>query len=733
MALRYTIVIFLSYSMEANLNQRHLKALSFLIVLLLLVGSYVPAARAANLLKPRWVPPKPEHTDIEAWQSKNVIEVKFVEGSSYRLVNGQMTAPESSNPSALQAVLRAHPVRTMMRLFTQDETQLRTNKLEAETMSGEQMPDLSLWYLFTASAGTDVEALIDALNALPQVEIAYPQPLPAPLPGSAQKQRFTPSYLENQGYLNVAPGGIDAKYAWQLGGGTGKNVTIVDVEYSFNQTHEDLKSVSVIGLPMYHAYGDDHGTAVQGELIGKPNDYGVTGIAYGATSKFSSPCLDSVCSYYIPAFAISVAQSNTVAGDVILIEQQTPVCGLSYYGPLEWVQSVYDAIKTATASGRNVIEAAGNGEVWLDQPACNNLFSKSVRDSGAIIVGAGTPPGFGEADRARAYFSTFGSRVNVQGWGFNVVTTGYGDLQNGDPNEWYTSGFSGTSSASPIVAGTVALLSSIAKQRGSILSPTWLRSVLITTGSPQQAALGAPLSQHIGPRPNLRKALTKLPAGGFNSQFTEDAQGWSPVNSTWTMNTAGNGLYITNGAPKTYWHTVSHVNNYTSFTYEVRMKRTTCGNCANHIIIRGTPSPVNAAGVWSNGYMFSYQNSSTASPASGGWAGHRIQNGAVSGLHSWTATPHVVPYNFNTLKVVANGTSLAFYINDQLVWSGTDSTLTSGQVGIGMYQGHTTETMGGLQVDWAKLVPIAVSGSIPPTTTSEIFSDGDTNITGFAK
>jgi hypothetical protein len=254
----------------------------------------------------------------------------------------------------------------------------------------------------------------------------------------------------------------------------------------------------------------------------------------------------------------------------------------------------------------------------------------------------------------------------------------------------------------------------------------------MTTGSPQQGAVGMPISQHIGPRPNLKAALTKLPAGGFNSQFTTDAQGWSPINSTWTVNTT-NGLYISNGAPKLYWHTVSHVNNYTSFTYEVRMKRTTCGNCTNHIMIRGTPSSVNAAGIWSNGYMFSYQNSNPASPSSGGWAAHRIINGVVSGLHSWTATPHVVPYNFNTLKVVANGTSLTFYINDQPIWSGTDSSLASGQVGIGMYQGNTTETMGGLQVDWAKLIPIAVGGSSPAPTTNaaEIFSGAD--VSGFSK
>ena len=38
---------------------------------------------------------------------------------------------------------------------------------------------------------------------------------------------------------------------------------------------------------------------------------------------------------------------------------------------------------------RVVVEAAGNGAVELDAPECEGWFDRSVRDSGAIIVGAG--------------------------------------------------------------------------------------------------------------------------------------------------------------------------------------------------------------------------------------------------------------------------------------------------------------------------------------------------------
>ena len=52
-----------------------------------------------------------------------------------------------------------------------------------------------------------------------------------------------------------------------------------------------------------------------------------------------------------------------------------------------------------------------------------------------------------------ALFSNYGSRVDLSGWGFDVVTTGYGDLQSGHRDEWYTEIFGGTSGATPIVAG----------------------------------------------------------------------------------------------------------------------------------------------------------------------------------------------------------------------------------------------------------------------------------------
>ena len=81
----------------------------------------------------------------------------------------------------------------------------------------------------------------------------------------------------------------------------------------------------------------------------------------------------------------------------------------------------------------------------------NGVFDRNVRDSGAVMVGAGTPTG-----RIAEWFTNYGSRVDLEGWGSSVTTTGYGDLWNTGPDSTYTAGFNGTSSATPIVTGSVA-------------------------------------------------------------------------------------------------------------------------------------------------------------------------------------------------------------------------------------------------------------------------------------
>jgi hypothetical protein len=146
-----------------------------------------------------------------------------------------------------------------------------------------------------------------------------------------------------------------------------------------------------------------------------------------------------------------------------------------------------------------------------------NPFNRGNRDCGAILVGAGAPPPgtHGRShgpDRSRLDFSNFGAAVDAQGWGSEVTTTGYGDLQGGpNEDEWYTDEFGGTSRASPIVVGALGSLQGVLRARGApALTPARARQLLRTTGSPQQDGPGRPATQRIGSRPDLARLIAAL-------------------------------------------------------------------------------------------------------------------------------------------------------------------------------------------------------------------------------
>jgi hypothetical protein len=176
-----------------------------------------------------------------------------------------------------------------------------------------------------------------------------------------------------------------------------------------------------------------------------------------------------------------------------------------------------------------VVEPAGNGNEDLDRNLEALNAWRSWGDSGAIIVGAGkpsagTPPGDPVTRHNRCapctatqppgaqFSSSYGSRVNVQGWGEFVFTLGFGTYANLPTGRGsYTEKFSGTSSASPMVAGEAASLQSIRVNKGlSRLTPATMRQLLIDTGIPQGSATA---NTPIGPFPNLAKAILQLGIG----------------------------------------------------------------------------------------------------------------------------------------------------------------------------------------------------------------------------
>jgi serine protease len=476
-----------------------------------IIGPEAHATPAA--LKPRVAPPKPERAVVAEGYSRTRLQVKFVEGSGVRLRAGRFVALGSADISGVNAVLRRYVGRRVERLFERPERELAREKARIEAKSHRQQADKNLYYRLVLRPDAPTVAILDALNALPIVEIAYTEPLLVRAPVS-------PSFVDRQDYREAAGVGVDADFAATVPGGTGANVKVIDIELAWNDSHEDLTVASGQLIPNGTPVdpfggtnrGTNHGTAVLGVIAADENGFGVTGIAHDAAVGMVNAVNEEGTDV---ADSIDLAHASLDAGDVLLLEIEVAGAhgGCDYVTDVgcvapEWIPAWYDAIASATADGIVVVEAASNGGEDLGNTAAyGDPFPGGRRDSGAIVVGAAAAPGCTDPPRGRLGFSSYGPRVDLQAYGECVVTTGYGDLQDGpDTNTWYTQGFNGTSSASAIVTGAAAVVSSVAQQQGAPMSPTQIRSLLVGTGTPQ-AIGGSALDGHIGPLPNLRAAL----------------------------------------------------------------------------------------------------------------------------------------------------------------------------------------------------------------------------------
>lgn len=356
--------------------------------------------------------------------------------------------------------------------------------------------------------------LMSDLSEDRNIEHAYFAPIPKPATITdptaetveADFVSETPDFEPQQNYLKASPEGVGAIAAWKFPGGTGKNVKVIDIETCFEDRHEDFATPFYIGNNPRNCESTDHGTAVWGEIAAKRDGKGVTGIAHEAQFGiygFIEGDLADVDDQYIKSInqAIQGATSNLETGDVIVIEQQMIGPDLKKYTAVEFWPHIFDQLKAATAKGIHCVQAAGNGNSNFDDPSYEGAFDLKKKDSGCIMVGA-----VGPADKERLSFSNYGSRVDVSGYGRGVVTTGYGDLFNQGAERKYTARFSGTSSATPIVSGVVAVMSSIAQEYNKKISTKEMRDLLRKTGVPQGPVTRA---QKVGNFPSLEQLLVK--------------------------------------------------------------------------------------------------------------------------------------------------------------------------------------------------------------------------------
>ncbi|MBF7156681.1 S8 family peptidase [Bacillus albus] len=429
---------------------------------------------------------------------------------------------EKQDPEFI-GILAEYPNVTINRLFNSLNPKEIKNLGKEIKDSNHISSNLLNYYIVETQDDIDVQAVLTKIEKSSLVETAYLQEEEAPpeerLPNLSVNPYDEPR-LTRQGYLEPAPLGINAPYAWSIKGGDGKGTTFVDMEYGWLFSHEDLVNQKIELISGQNkSEHHDHGTSVLGIVSAEDNNIGGIGIAPKAKVKVVSQIRDN--GNYNTADAILSAVNNMQAGDILLLEAQATYDGYGdkNYLPVEVKPDIFDAIRLGANKGIIIIEAGANGGNDLDQfrdrsgKQVLNRNSPDFKDSGAIMVGAASA----RVPHKRSYFSNYGSRVDVYGWGNAVDTT------DAKPSEFitnlYTSSFAGTSSASPIIAGAAASIQGIVKNnQGKVYTPSQLRDILSDPSTGTKS--NDPISDKIGVLPDLKAILSKL---GFSPNLSNDS------------------------------------------------------------------------------------------------------------------------------------------------------------------------------------------------------------------
>lgn len=234
--------------------------------------------------------------------------------------------------------------------------------------------------------------------------------------------------------------------------------------------------------------------------------------------------------------------------------------------------------------------------------------------------------------------------------------------------QWYTSSQTGCSSGT----GVCSVTPSAALTLGSYTF--WIRAYNANGVGPWSAG----------------RNFSIVPSG-FNSQFNGSNAPWQVHSGVWSN--VSSAWFYTAGLDGSS-ASASYPQDYTALDYRVRVWRYgSNGGNPTRIIVRGTPTPLTSQNHWARGYMFQITRNGQYS----------VYKDNLTALQGWTASTAINQGNaWNEMRVLAIGSSLRFYINNILVWSGSDSSFTSGRVGVGMYRGAGT-TGNGLYVDYATL------------------------------
>ncbi|OIU72036.1 S8 family peptidase [Rossellomorea aquimaris] len=268
----------------------------------------------------------------------------------------------------------------------------------------------------------NVEAVVKALNNNPNVEYAEPNYKLA--------ATWTPNDTYYQGY-QYGPQNTYTNYAWDYTrGSSGQEIAVLDTGVDYN--HPDLDGKTIRGYDFvdndyYPMDLNGHGTHVAGTAAAETNNgTGVAGMAPN-TKILAVRVLDANGSGSLADIADGIRYAADQGAEVI---NMSLGCDCS-------TPTLESAVNYAWNKGSVIVAAAGNDGI-------STTFEPA---SYANVIAVGAVDSY---DR-KASFSNYGTWVDVTAPGVDIAST--------VPNNGY-SYMSGTSMASPHVAGLAGLLAS---------------------------------------------------------------------------------------------------------------------------------------------------------------------------------------------------------------------------------------------------------------------------------
>jgi subtilisin family serine protease len=303
-------------------------------------------------------------------------------------------------------------------------------------------------------------AAVAAISSDPRVSFVSPDTPVAAATSCSPTEQCLPIWADR----------IDAEQSSTISGnGSGSvNINVAVVDSGIDLTHPDLNVVGGVNCSNGKSYADvfGHGTRVAGIIGARDNTFGIVGVAPGArlwsVRVINDQGAGSTSSFLCGIDWVTGTRTDTDPTNDIAVANMSLVgkgrddgnCGKT---PRK--DAVHIAICASTAAGVTSVVAAGNDAADFQKtiPAAYDevLTATAMGDTDGQPGGTGPSSCLvGQADDTPAFFSDFATLPSDQAHtiaasGVCIASTALGGSGYG--------GGSGTSFATPAVAGTVAL------------------------------------------------------------------------------------------------------------------------------------------------------------------------------------------------------------------------------------------------------------------------------------